>query len=47
LGWRAEMDFDRGIEKTVAWHIDNEWWWRPLRRDVYSGERLGSAANSP
>jgi dTDP-glucose 4,6-dehydratase len=40
LGWRAQEDFDSGIEKTVQWYLDNEWWWRPLR-DRYSGERLG------
>jgi dTDP-glucose 4,6-dehydratase len=40
LGWRAEETFDTGIEKTVTWYLDNEWWWRPLR-DRYSGQRLG------
>jgi dTDP-glucose 4,6-dehydratase len=41
LGWRAVETFDTGIEKTVRWYIDNEWWWRPLRDKVYAGERLG------
>ncbi|MCW2274278.1 dTDP-glucose 4,6-dehydratase [Rhodoblastus acidophilus] len=41
LGWRAKENFDTGIEKTVAWYLDNEWWWRPLRDKVYAGERLG------
>ena len=41
LGWRAEENFDSGIEKTVAWFLDNEAWWRPLRGGVYTGERLG------
>lgn len=40
LGWRAQENFDTGIEKTVQWYLDNEWWWRPLR-ERYSGERLG------
>jgi dTDP-glucose 4,6-dehydratase len=40
LGWRAREDFDSGIEKTVQWYLDNEWWWRPLR-ERYAGERLG------
>ena len=40
LGWRAEENFDSGIEKTVRWYLENEWWWRPLR-DRYSGQRLG------
>ena len=41
LGWRASETFDSGIEKTVRWYLDNEWWWRPLRDKVYAGERLG------
>jgi dTDP-glucose 4,6-dehydratase len=41
LGWRAQENFETGIEKTVQWYLDNEWWWRPLRDNVYSGERLG------
>lgn len=41
LGWRAQENFETGIEKTVRWYIENEWWWRPLREKVYSGERLG------
>ena len=41
LGWRALETFDSGIEKTVRWYLDNEWWWRPLRDKVYGGERLG------
>jgi dTDP-glucose 4,6-dehydratase len=40
LGWRAWENFDTGIEKTVRWYLDNDWWWRPLR-DRYAGERLG------
>jgi len=41
LGWRANETFETGIEKTVAWYLSNEWWWRPLREKLYSGERLG------
>ncbi len=41
LGWRAQENFETGIEKTVAWYLANEAWWRPLRDRVYAGERLG------
>lgn len=41
LGWRALENFDTGIEKTVRWYLENQWWWQPLREGVYSGERLG------
>jgi dTDP-glucose 4,6-dehydratase len=40
LGWQARENFDTGIEKTVRWYLDNDWWWRPLR-DRYAGQRLG------
>jgi len=40
LGWRAQENFDTGIEKTVQWYLANQWWWQPLR-ERYSGERLG------
>ncbi len=41
LGWRAQETFDTGIEKTIAWYLANEAWWRPLRDRVYGGQRLG------
>lgn len=40
LGWRAQETFETGIEKTVRWYLDNEWWWKPLRAG-YDGHRLG------
>src|SRR5579863_3260316 len=44
LGWRAQEDFESGIEKTVQWYLDNEWWWGPLRKQ-YDGQRLGLASS--
>ncbi len=41
LGWKARHTFETGIEETVMWYLENEWWWRPLRDKVYAGERLG------
>jgi dTDP-glucose 4,6-dehydratase len=41
LGWKAHETFETGIRNTVRWYLDNEWWWAPLRKGVYSGERLG------
>lgn len=46
LGWKARENFDSGIRNTVLWYLDNEWWWRPLRDGVYSGERLGELKRS-
>jgi dTDP-glucose 4,6-dehydratase len=41
LGWRASETFETGIKKTVQWYLDRSDWWKPLREQVYSGERLG------
>jgi dTDP-glucose 4,6-dehydratase len=41
LGWKAHETFDTGLRKTVNWFLNNEAWWRPLRGEVYTGERLG------
>ena len=41
LGWRAQENFETGIEKTIQWYLDNASWWQPLRDKVYSGQRLG------
>jgi len=46
LGWRAEETFETGLEKTIRWYLANEKWWRPLRKSVYSGERLGLPAGA-
>jgi dTDP-glucose 4,6-dehydratase len=44
LGWRAEETLMSGLAKTVRWYLDNDWWWSPLRKRVYSGERIGLIA---
>lgn len=42
LGWKPLETFESGLEKTIQWYLDNEWWWQPIRSGTYSGERLGS-----
>ncbi|MCB9978086.1 MAG: dTDP-glucose 4,6-dehydratase [Rhodospirillales bacterium] len=41
LGWKAQENFNTGIEKTIDWYLENRWWWEPLREKVYGGQRLG------
>lgn len=41
LGWRAQESFETGLDRTVRWYLDNDWWWQPLRTQRYAGERLG------
>ncbi len=30
LGWRTEYSFERGMQLTVAWFRDNQWWWEKI-----------------
>jgi len=47
LGWESRHTFEQALEKTVAWYVENEWWWRKLKSGEYLeyytkqyGERL-------
>lgn len=31
LGWTREHPFDEGLEETVRWYQQNEWWWKTLK----------------
>ncbi|MEE3202469.1 MAG: dTDP-glucose 4,6-dehydratase, partial [Acidobacteriota bacterium] len=33
LGWSPQIDFRTGLQETVAWYKENEWWWRPIKHD--------------
>ena len=35
LGWRPLTHFAEGLERTVDWYRDNEWWWSPIRNGEY------------
>jgi len=35
LGWRAQVRFAEGLERTVQWYRDNEEWWGPIRSGEY------------
>ena len=35
LGWKAAVGFDEGIERTVNWYRENQWWWEPIRSGEY------------
>ncbi len=41
LGWKPSVTFDQGIESTVQWYLDNEWWVESTREKGYDGQRLG------
>ncbi|MDR1923472.1 MAG: dTDP-glucose 4,6-dehydratase [Planctomycetaceae bacterium] len=31
FGWQQKYNFTDGLEKTIDWYINNEWWWKPLQ----------------
>jgi dTDP-glucose 4,6-dehydratase len=35
LGWRPQVRFADGLERTVDWYRDNHWWWEPIRSGTY------------
>ncbi|MBV8338037.1 MAG: dTDP-glucose 4,6-dehydratase [Alphaproteobacteria bacterium] len=45
LGWEPRESFDSGLRKTVAWYLENHWWWEPIWSGTYRGERLGILSN--
>jgi dTDP-glucose 4,6-dehydratase len=35
LGWKPQYtDFREGIKHTIAWYMNNEAWWRPLKEET-------------
>jgi dTDP-glucose 4,6-dehydratase len=52
LGWSPRHDFPAAFEKTVAWYVENRWWWEKIKsgafRSYYQrqyGARLASATS--
>jgi dTDP-glucose 4,6-dehydratase len=35
LGWEPGTHFAEGLERTVRWYRENEWWWAPIRSGEY------------
>ncbi len=35
LGWSARVRFEEGLERTVEWYRENDWWWEPIRSGAY------------
>jgi dTDP-glucose 4,6-dehydratase len=31
LGWAPRKDFQAALRETVAWYVNNEWWWRKIK----------------
>ncbi len=35
IGWAPSVTFDRGLEATVQWYVENETWWRRVMGGEY------------
>ncbi len=44
LGWRPSVTVEEGMQKTVAWYLDNSWWWEAIRARGFQDERIGLKA---
>ena len=36
LGWKPQYDLRKGLQETVRWYLENEDWWRPLKKTMDS-----------
>jgi len=32
MGWRPGHTFGTALQDTITWYLQNEWWWRPLKK---------------
>lgn len=39
LGWKPSLSFSEGVQKTIQWYRENEWWWRPLKARLSSASK--------
>ncbi len=35
LGWQRQHSFEEALRETVAWYVQNEWWWRKIKTGEY------------
>lgn len=45
IGWHAREGFTSGMARTVAWYLENDAWWRPLREDRRLGHGRAAAVS--
>ena len=39
LKWRPSVKIEEGLEMTIRWYKDNEWWWKPLKERLSAESR--------
>jgi dTDP-glucose 4,6-dehydratase len=35
LGWEPEYTFEKGMEETIEWYLNNREWWKRIRSGEY------------
>ncbi|UCE95405.1 MAG: dTDP-glucose 4,6-dehydratase [Candidatus Bathyarchaeota archaeon] len=35
LGWKPKINLVKGLEKTISWYSNNQWWWKNLLKDEF------------
>jgi dTDP-glucose 4,6-dehydratase len=35
LGWERQYSFETGLDETVNWYRENEWWWLQIKTGEY------------
>lgn len=46
LDWTPQETFVSGLQRTVAWYVENRPWWEAIQARTYAGSRLGLTAGS-
>ena len=41
LGWRPAHGLEEGLKQTVAWYLENRWWWQAIREGGFKDGRQG------
>ena len=41
LGWAPSVSVEEGMRRTVAWYLENRWWWQAIRERGFADDRLG------
>ncbi len=44
LGWQPSVTLQEGLQRTVAWYLDNPEWWQALQARGGVGTRLGAGS---
>jgi dTDP-glucose 4,6-dehydratase len=47
LNWNPSVTVEEGMRRTVAWYLENRWWWQAVRERGFDGVRMGLGAPQP